>query len=317
MKKILVITTALLLMTAAIASASNFRVADLVYVPNAGKLAGGGGAFFYQTDAWISNPNNSAASVWVAFAPQGVDNTNAPANAVKLPTDLAANERREIVDIIGQLFPGNVGQLGHLVFFGYRAGVNSADCFATPSDCRPISVGARVYAQEGTKTYGMTVAGIPWYNYVSPTAIDARLREVFVTGVRESGAIGVSGFRTNIGVINASGTQPATLRITLYKSDGSAVATVEKTLPPLGMSQSPIATGGGALFPGFTGTGWVRVEQVDTGAADLAFLAYGTLNDNQTGDITWLESQFSMPWDDIMAQCIYGAKPPRRIVKRP
>jgi hypothetical protein len=313
MKKNLLIVAALMLLMAAGASASNFRAADLVYVPNGGKLAGGGGAFFYQTDVWISNPNSTPTTVWVAFAPQGLDNSGAPAAAVKLPTDLAANERREIVDIIGTLFPGNVGQLGHLLFFGYRQGVNSADCAATPTDCRAISVLARVYALDGTKTYGMTVAGIPWYNYVSPAALDSRLREVFVTGVREQGSIGVSGFRTNIGVINASGTQPADLRITLYRADGSAVGTVPVTLPPLGMRQQSIQQ----LFPGFTGTGWVRVEQVDTGAQDLAFLAYGTLNDNQTGDITWLESQYSMAWDEAMAQCIYGAKPPRRIVRRP
>jgi hypothetical protein len=316
MKKTLWIASALILLVAAGATASNFRAADLVYVPNAGKLAGGGGAFFYNTDVWISNPNSTPATVWVAFAPQGQNNAGAPAAAVKLPTDLAANERREINDIIGTLFPSEVGKLGHLVFFGYRQGVNSADCSATPTDCRAISVLARVYAQDGTKTYGMTVAGIPWYNYVSPSALDSRLREVFVTGIREQGSIGVSGFRTNIGVINASGTQPAQLRITLYRSDGTSVGTVTQTLEPLGMVQRPLATGGNPLFPGFTGTGWVRVEQVDTGAQDLAFLAYGTLNDNQTGDITWLESQYSMPWDEAMAQCIYGAKPPRRPVRR-
>jgi hypothetical protein len=316
MKKNLWIASALMLLMAAGAAASNFRAADLVYVPNAGKLTGGGGAFFFQTDVWISNPNSTPATVWVAFAPQGQDNTGAPAAAVKLNQDLAANERREIVDIIGTLFPSEAGKLGHLIFFGYRQNVESADCSATPNDCRAISVLARVYAQDGTKTYGMTVAGIPWYNYVSPSALEPRLREVFVTGVREQGSIGVSGFRTNIGVINASGTQPADLRITLYRADGSVVGTVPVTLPPLGMRQSPIATGAGALFPGFTGNGWVRVEQVDTTASDLAFLAYGTLNDNQTGDITWLESQYSMAWDEAMAQCIYGAKPPRRIVKR-
>ena len=312
MKKNLLIVSALVLLTAAGASASNFRAADLVYIPNAGKLAGGGGAFFYNTDVWLSNPNSTPATVWVAFAPQGQNNSGAPAAAVKLATDLAANERREINDIIGTLFPGEVGKLGHLLFFGYRQGVNSADCQATPTDCRAISAMARVYAQDGTKTYGMTVAGIPWYNYVSPSALDSRLREVFITGVRESGSIGVSGFRTNIGVINASGTQGANLRISLYKSDGTLVGTVPQALDPLGMVQRPVTT----LFPGFTGTGWVRVEQVDSGAQDLAFLAYGTLNDNQTGDITWLESQYSMAWDEAMAQCIYGAKPPRRIVKR-
>jgi hypothetical protein len=174
---------------------------------------------------------------------------------------------------------------------------------------------ARVFATTGgttPKTFGMTVAGIPWYNYVSPSALDSRLREVFITGVRQTGTPGVSGFRTNIGIINASGTQDAQLRITAYQSDGTQVGTYTETLPPLGMKQELITT----YFPTFTGTGWVRVEQVDTGAADLAFLAYGTLNDNQTADITWLESQYSMPWDEAMAQCIYGAKPPHRIVKR-
>lgn len=316
MKKNLWIAMSLMLLMAAGATASNFRTADLVYVPNAGKLTGGGGAFFYQTDVWISNPNSSPATVWIAFAPQGQDNSSAPTNAVKLATDLAAGERREINDIIGQIFPTQTEKLGHLVFFGYRQGVSTADCSTAPSDCRPISVMARVYAKTSDanpKTYGMTVAGIPWYNYVSPSALDPRLREVFITGIREQGTVGVSGFRTNIGIINASGSQSAQLKITAYNSAGSQVGTANETLPPLGMLQRNIAT----WVPGFTGTGWVRVEQVDTGVGDLAFLAYGTLNDNQTGDITWLESQYSMPWDETMASCIYGAKPPKRIVKRP
>jgi hypothetical protein len=314
MKKNLWIVISLMLLMAAGASASNFRAADLVYVPHAGKLPGA--TSNYETDVWISNPNTTAATVWVAFAPRGEDNTNAPTNAVKLAADLAAGERREINDIIGQLFPTQVGKLGHLLFFGYRAGVTSADCSTAPSDCRPISVMARVFATTGgtsPKTFGMTVAGIPWYNYVSPSALDARLREVFITGVRQVGTPGVNGFRTNIGIINASGTQPAQLRITAYNSAGAVVGTYTETLPPLGMKQELITT----YVPGFTGTGWVRVEQVDTGASDLAFLAYGTLNDNQTADITWLESQYSMAWDEAMAQCIYGAKPPKRIVKRP
>jgi hypothetical protein len=313
MKKNLWIASALMLLMAAGAAASNFRAADLVYVPNAGKLPGA--VATYETDVWISNPNSTAATVWVAFAPQGQDNSTAPANAVKLATDLAAGERREINDIVGQLFPAEVGKLGHLVFFGYRQGVNSADCSVTPTDCRAISVEARVFATTGgtnPRTFGMTVAGIPWYNYVSPSALDSRLREVFITGVREFGVPGTNGFRTNIGVVNASGTQSAQLRITAYNSSGAQVGIANETLPPLGMVQRNITQ----WVPGFTGTGWVRVEQVDTGAADLAFLAYGTLNDNQTSDITWLESQYSMPWDEAMAQCIYGAKPPRRIVKR-
>ena len=314
MKKNLLIVSALVLLTAAGASASNFRAADLVYVPNAGKLPGA--VATYETDVWISNPNSTPATVWVAFAPQGENNAGAPAAAVKLPTDLAANERREINDIVGQLFPGQVGKLGHLLFFGYRQGVNSADCQATPTDCRAISVEARVFATTGgtnPRTFGMTVSGIPWYNYVSPSALDSRLREVFITGVRDFGVPVTNGFRTNIGIVNASGTQNAQLRITAYNSAGAVVGTpATETLPPLGMVQRNIAQ----WVPGFTGTGWVRVEQVDTGAQDLAFLAYGTLNDNQTSDITWLESQYSMPWDEAMASCIYGAKPPRRIVKR-
>ncbi|HEU5161809.1 MAG TPA: hypothetical protein VFV54_01565 [Thermoanaerobaculia bacterium] len=315
MKKNLLIVSALVLLTAAGASASNFRAADLVYVPNAGKLPGATAT--YETDVWISNPNSTPATVWVAFAPAGlgVNNSGAPAAAVKLSTDLAANERREINDIVGNLFPSQVGKLGHLLFFGYRQGVNSADCQATPTDCRAISVEARVFATTGgtnPRTFGMTVSGIPWYNYVSPSALDSRLREVFVTGIREFGVAGTNGFRTNIGVVNASGTQQAQLRVTVYKSDGSVAGSSTITLEPLGMLQQNVT----AWAPGFTGTGWARVEQVDTGAQDLAFLAYGTLNDNQTSDITWLEAQYSMPWDEAMAQCIYGAKPPRRIAKR-
>ena len=76
MKKNLLIVSALVLLTAAGASASNFRAADLVYVPNAGKLPGATAT--YETDVWISNPNSTPATVWVAFAPAGREQRRGP-----------------------------------------------------------------------------------------------------------------------------------------------------------------------------------------------------------------------------------------------
>lgn len=296
------------------AMASAFRAADTVYLPVAGKLAGGNNSFF-QTDVWLSNVSNSTATVWVAFAPAGSDNSGAPAAAVRITPDLAANERREIVDFMGQVFghTGTPAQIGQLIFFAYREGVTAADCdplTGNPADCRQITVEARIYTRtaEGA-TFGQLIPGIPWYNFVSPlVTAGTNLDHAFITGIRQN-----VDYRTNIGLVNASQTSGAQIVVTLYGQNGQQIGQFTENLPPLGFVQRPIT----GMFGGFSGTGaWVDIRQNDTGGNDLAFLAYGSLLDNKSNDPTYLEAQYAPGFDETMINCVYGAKPPRRLVKR-
>src|SRR5687767_2476354 len=100
MKKTLFVAS-LLVIVATAAMASNFRVADTIYLPAAGKLPGGNNSFF-RTDVWISNLGSDQVAVNVAFAPTGGGNNGGVTNStVALATPLQPNERREIVDIMG------------------------------------------------------------------------------------------------------------------------------------------------------------------------------------------------------------------------
>ncbi|HVR43988.1 MAG TPA: hypothetical protein VMS56_11165 [Thermoanaerobaculia bacterium] len=309
MKKV-VMMTALVGLMAGGAMASAFRAADTVYLPVAGKVAGGGGSFF-RTDVWISNVSTSSVDVWVAYGARLQDNANAPANAVMLATPLAPGERREIVDVMGAVFgtPDDPGALGQLIFFACRVGGNCGDCDTNAADCLPITVEARIYttAADGS-TFGQLIPGIPWYNFVSVDQVTTGLDEVFIVGVRQN-----ENYRTNIGLVNASQFSSATLRVRLFQSDGTQFgSTFERTLPPLSMDQIAIPS----MFTGFSGTGaWVHIEQAPlTTGSDPGFLAYGSMLDNESNDPTYLEAQYvpEMPWE-----CVYGAKGIRRLADHP
>jgi hypothetical protein len=309
-RKLLMIT-ALVGLMATSAMASSFRSADVVYLPVAGKLAGGNNAFF-RTDVWISNVSNQPVVVDVAFAPRDGNNENVtdPANTRRLPV-LLPGQRREIVDVMQQVF----GQsdtadptIGQLIFFACREGGDCTACDTNAADCLPITVEARIYTTDAAgATFGQLIPGIPWFNFVSPDAISEQLHQVFITGIRQN-----TDYRTNIGIVNASQFSSAVVVAKLFQADGQQFgsnATV--SLPPLGFSQQSVAS----LFPGFTGTGaWVLLEQLPiSSGSDPGFLAFGSLLDNKSNDPTYLEAQY-VPVLDF--GCIYGAKPIKRLVRR-
>lgn len=310
--KKLFVVAALVALMATSAMASSFRAADVIYLPVAGKTPGANNSFF-RTDVWISNVTNQRVVVDVAFAPAGQDNSNVtdPANTRRLPV-LEPGERREIVDVMGQVFGQTDAQssVGQLVFFACREGGNCTACETNAADCLPITVQARIYTTANTgATFGQLIPGIPWFNFISPDAISEGLHQVFITGIREGGD-----YRTNIGITNASQFSSAVVRARLFQSNGAQVGgTATVTLPPLGFSQQSIAN----LFPGFSGTGaYVVLEQdpLAPGAGtDPGFLAYGSLVDNRSNDPTYLEAQYLEVLD---FGCVYGSKPIRRLVRR-
>lgn len=136
-----------------------------------------------------------------------------------------------------------------------------------------------------------------------------------ISGIQQNAA-----FRTNIGVTNASNEFNTTIRIRLFTNTGTLVGSQNVNLGPLGFSQSNIST----LFPGFAGEGYVLVDQVsstrittppagETSPPTPGFFAYGSIIDNVSNDPTTLEAQFE---SELPFACVYGAKPPRRPVKR-
>lgn len=322
-----VIFAALITLVAIPAFANNFRAADLVYLPAVASTPGGGGSFF-KTDVFISNISGSTVDVDIAFAPTGGgDNTSAllPANMRRIT--LAPGERREVIDILASLF-GQQG-LGQLLFFACRQGGNCDDCDADSSDCELITVQGRIYTEGGGNacpqaapncTFGQLFSGIPWYNFASGDDLSTSLGydSVFMAGIRQGTA-----FRSNVGITNASTDYSMVLRIRLFSNSGQPVGTAERTLGPLGHIQANVA----ALFPGFSGNGFVVVDQTSSTrvtpvteppseAPIPGFFAYASMVDNVSNDPTTLEAQFNQ---ELPFACVYGdaSKNPQSRLRRP
>jgi len=302
-------------------SANNFRVADVVYLPTAGRVS------VFNTDVFLSNPNAERVSVSVAFAPTDTaDNSGVIASARTLAV-LEPGERRAIANPMA-IF-GLENALGQLIFFGCREGAPECDCADAPGDCRGISVEARIYATStncpngaAACTTGQLFSGLPWYAYAARDSASGYDR-VFIAGIRQS-----SGFRTNIGLINASQFSSTELTLTLFDAHGVPIGAPRAiTLGPLGHLQRKIGqlVAEGAAFEG---TAWALVEQTGVtptaaaaanGCADgcPGFFAYGSLLDNATNDPTTLEAQFFGSLTTGQLGCIFAsAQAPARRVRR-
>lgn len=308
------------LLVAAGAMASNFRVADQVYLPIAGKVG------TFKTDVNISNLSSDAVTVTMALVQGANPGAAAPQNNFPSIT-LAAGERREIVDF----FPTALGLqsgLGQVLFNACKQG---SDCSGSDqSGFRNISVESRIYSQDASgNTSGQGFAGLPWYTYISNNQANngTNLDKGFVVGLRQTGAQGQSGtFRTNLGFTNASQFSTTTLTVKLFDKNSAQIGSNTVSLGPLGQSQPALA----GLFPGVSGSGlWMTVEQTAvTPTADASnpvfgctdgcpgFFTYASVLDNVTQDPTTLESQFLVPLTSQALGVIFPAgKTPSRAAR--
>jgi len=303
------------------ALANNFRVADVVYLPTVGKIS------VFNTDVFLSNPNSERVSVSVAFAPTDTADNSGVIAAARTLAVLEPGERREIASPMAIFGLDNA--LGQMIFFGCREGMPECDCVDHPADCRGISVEARIYSTStscpngaAACTTGQLFSGLPWYSYAARGSASGYER-VFIAGIRQSG-----GFRTNIGLINASQFSSTELTLTLFDAHGVPIGAPRAiTLGPLGHLQRKI---GQLIAEGasFEGTAWALVEQTGVtptaaaaanGCADgcPGFFAYGSLLDNSTNDPTTLEAQFFGSLTAGQLGCIFASvQGPARPVRR-
>ena len=340
------------MLCAAGAFASNFRVADQVYVPIAGHAAGSGGKTFV-TDVFISNLSSDSVDVSVSFVQIGTSTIQQFNRLNGYVLTLAPGERREMVDFVGlpkaQGGLALTGGLGQMVLNGCKA---LQDCTPDPAsgenpNFRDISVETRIYSVDNANSAnpsqapsnGQLFAGLAWYSYVSSDASASGLDRVFITALRNTGSAGQTGtYRTNLGFTNASQFSTTTLLVKLF--DGKTGAQIGSDrqvgpLAPLSSEQNGIAV----YFPGFVGAtatnAYVTVEQIPTATQPTsdatangcpngcpAFLTYGSLLDNATGDAITLEAQYLKKLTLDQVQCIYnltckgGTYKPHRAAKK-
>jgi hypothetical protein len=311
---------AAIVLFAGAAMASNFRAADQVYVPAAGHISSASATFV--SDVFISNLSDDSVDISVIYATGGL--SGAPVTQTPFPKvlTLLPRERRELRDFMKNTLNLS-SSLGQLIFNACKAG---ADCTPDPTtglnaNYRNISVESRIFSvalnadPTTAPTTGQLLSGIPWYNFVSETALGAGLDKIFITGVRNTAQ-----YRTNVGLVNAS--QFSTTTITAKLFNGATGVQIGSdanfTLSPLGWTQPSVTT----LFPAFTQlptstNAYITFQQSGTQpTADAAangcsngcpaFFAYGSSLDNQTNDPTTLEPQYLQPLTNNAITCIYS-----------
>lgn len=315
---------AALALVAMTASASNFRGADQVYIPAAGHFQGSSGIFI--SDVYVANLSSDEVSVSVIFQTLGAG--GGAGEEFRDAIQLRGYERKEILDFFrntagGVNKTGNV--FGQLIFNackkGTSCGTETQDENGVSPNFRNISVTSRIYqipnnAPANPPTTGQLFTGIPWYNFVSSLQNGEGLDKVFITGITQTGVAGAAGtFRTNIGLINASQYSNTTFVVKAYQgtmTEADKKGEYRTDVARLGNVQLGWTT----MFPTLTGSNYfVTIEQtnnVATGDAPQgciqgcpAFLAYGSVLDNLSGDATTLEAQYLVPLSDAALGVIY------------
>lgn len=334
MKKLAV--AAALTLCAFSASASHFRGADQVYIPAAGNFQGASGRFV--SDVYLANLTGDEVEVSVIFQQLGAG--GGPGTEFRNIITLAPHERREFKNFIPTTLGLNTGnEFGQLIFNGclkgFSCGTDTQTDEGVSPNFRAISANSRVYqipngSGPAPLTTGQLFSGIPWYHFVSSLQANNGLDKVFIQGLRQTGDPGVAGtFRSNIGLVNASQWSRSTMVVTLYQgtmTPAGRKTSFEIVLEPLGSVQQ----GFSQMFPGHTGENYfVTVEQrnpepvgqvPDTCVQGCpAFLAYGSVLDNGSGDATTLEAQYLAALTNAAILTIYpnpaGKTDQRRAVR--
>jgi len=333
MKKIAV--AAALMLCAFSATASNFRGADQVYIPAAGNFQGATARFV--SDVYLANLETDVeVEVSVIFQQLGAG--GGTGTEFKNIITLKAGERKEYKNFLQSVLGLNVGnEFGQLIFNaclkGASCGPETQNEDGVSPNFRNIAATSRIFSfptaagADQRLTTGQLFTGIPWYHFVSSLQANSGLDKVFIQGLRQTGSPGTPGtFWSNIGLINASQYSRSTLVVTLYQgtmTPADKKGEFEAVLEPLGSIQGSF----GSMFQGQTGENFfVTVEQRNPEPVGVvpptcvqgcpAFLAYGSVLDNATGDATTLEAQYLKPLSDSAIIVIYPGSSGKASVRR-
>src|SRR5207244_9388461 len=216
-----------------------------------------GGASLFVSDVFVSNLSTAdAVDISLIYGP--ANGTAGGFRSFPNKIRLNANERKEYVDFFPSVLPEITNPFGILVFNACKAG---ADC--TPDSAgesinfRPISVESRIYAitpgsdPRTAASSGQDMPGVPFYNYISREAANG-VNKVFITGFRANASSTVPGYRSNLGVVNAS--QFSTTEVIARLRDGATGTQVGNTkiftLAPLSFEQPSLSSAFGSAATG-------------------------------------------------------------------
>jgi len=204
----------------------------------------------WVTDLVLTNPGLADATARLYFVKGGRDNSGSPAHTVTVPL----RRSLKLVDVVAGTFLE--GSASGAILVG--------------SDV-PLIVTSRTYNDALTGTFGQFVEGVP-----VGQAFGAGTT-AWLTGLAQS-VTDTMGFRTNVGVVNASG-KHVRVEIALYGSDGVWLGKRTVDLNPYDFQQvDRVYTG---LAPSGVDGGYALVSSA---TPDAALFAYASVIDNSTGD---------------------------------
>ena len=220
-----------------------------LFIPASAHVSGVGDAN-WRTDLEIFNPGQTRASVTVALLKAKTSNHNPQTRSYTLDPGEALRFEDALMSIFG--FDGGAA---------IRV-VNTSGMAAVTS---------RTYNLQPDGTFGQFVGGV-----ISHTAIQPGQegRIIQLTHNRST----TSGFRTNIGFVNATGSS-ITVQVALYRADGSYLGTKSYPLQPYMFQQEDKIFQ--KVVSGDVDDGYAVLT---TSTAGGAFFAYGVVIDNRTDD---------------------------------
>jgi hypothetical protein len=213
----------------------------------------------WRTDVWVDNPGPDPATYTIALLERDQANTSPPAKTYSLTSGSSVAYH----DILLSGFDFTGAAALRIVLVSGQ-----------------VLVTSRTYNQPGAGTYGQFVPAVPRSQAIS-YGQSARL-----LGLSHDPSL-AAGFRTNIGLVNASAAD-IHVDVAYYKGGGGYLGTVGQDLSPYEFVQldrafesvtSDVVTDGFAV--------------VHTTTADGKFLAYASVVDNLTGDPTFVPAQIA------------------------
>ncbi len=223
---------------------------NFYYVPAAARGEGARGSL-WSTDLDVQNADDSAASYQLLWLPRDTDNAS-PAGSDIFTIDPGAAVRWE--DVLGQAF-------------GVMDGTDAFGALAIISDSDDLKLFSRTYNTSEDGTFGQAIPGFAADELIPANEMK---RILYFT---ENGD-----FRSNIGVLNGTGS-PMTVNWRRYTADGTMVDEASADLPAWGNVQlNRVFSGEAPVVGGYIDV-WTETE-------DAAFMAYGSVVDNNTSDPT-------------------------------
>jgi hypothetical protein len=220
-----------------------------VLIPGGGNVVGFGGARWH-TDLDVANTGGMAASFMIQLL--AADQSNPSPETVAFTLDAGSAVR--YTDVFAELFDfEGTGALRLLVDGPY------------------VAVSSRTYAADEDGSYGQ---GIPAHHGMHALGFGRLGR---LSGLSESGNSS-DGFRTNIGLVNVTGTE-TTVVVELYSGDDVLVDTRQVTLA--GFEQRQLSR----IYPEATDIGYALVSVTTPGGE---VYVYGSVVDNKTADPTFI-----------------------------